>query len=254
MEETNNNAEKLFRDLLDERILLFLVSLFLPFASFNQVYSSPQSNSKLQNWAFEGQAGLFSYFGDLSVYDSDIVNKVLKESGPAFGVSATKYFGKFSAVSGELIFGQVKSEKKNTSFESNIIEYNAQVQFDLIKLFFFDSKSNFSVLLLGGIGNVIFNSTKVTDNVSENYTTRVPEFIYFFGGQIDYHLSNSINLALGISIKQLQNDKLDVTVENSNYDYYSYVNMGVAYKLNHKEQKRGGKKLNSIKKRKKRRR
>jgi len=234
--------------------LLLFVSVFLPLASFNQVYTSSKSNNSLKNWAFEGQAGLFSYFGDLSIYDGDIANKIMKESGPAFGISATKYLGKFSAVSGELISGQVRAEKDSISFESNIIEYNVQVQFDIIKLFFFDSKSNVSILLLGGIGNVLFNSNKHSNTENENYTTRVPEFIYFFGGRIEYHASNIIKIGIGISIKQLQNDKLDVTNKNSDYDYYSYTNIGVAYKLNHATQRRGGKKLNSIKKRKTRKR
>ncbi len=113
------------------------------------------------------------------------------------------------------------------------------------------NNSNFALLLTGGLGNIFFNSTIKTDSESENYTTEVPEFIYFFGGRLEYHLSKKLKLGAGISIKQLQNDNLDVTVKNSNYDYYSYVNMAVAYKLNQKAESRGGKKLNSIKKRKK---
>jgi len=254
MQEKNYNTGIQGRDFFVEMFLLLIVSLFLPFASFNQVYISSKSNNSLKNWSFGVQAGLFSYFGDLSVYDSDLTNKIKKESGPAFGVSATKYFGKFTAVSGELISGQVKAKKDSISFESNIIEYNAQVQFDIIKLFFFDSNSNVSLLLLGGIGNVLFNSIKYSKTENKNYSTRVPEFIYFFGGRIEYHASRLIKVGLGISIKQLQNDKLDGTAKNSDYDYYSYANIGVAFKLNHSTQKRGSKKLNSVKKKKKRKR
>lgn len=239
---------------LSEKLLLLLLSLFLPVLVFTQVYSKSKSNNVLKNWAFEGQAGIFSYFGDLSIYDGDIVNKLIEESGPAGGLALTKYFGNYFGVSGEMIFGQIKATKNSTKFESNILEFNAQVQFDLIKLIFYQRTSNFALLLSGGIGNIFFNSTLNTGSESEDYSTEVPEFIYFFGGRLEYHLSKTLKLGAGISIKQLQNDKLDVTVKNSNYDYYSYVNIAVAYKLNRKTQRRGGSKLNSIKKRKKRKR
>ena len=239
------------RNFLSEKLLFFLLCLLFPVLSFAQYYSRSNSHNTLKNWAFEGQAGIMSYFGDLSIYDNDIVNKLTQESGAAGALSVTKYFGKYFGVGGELIFGQVKANKNGTIFNSNIIEYNAQVQFDLIKIFFFQKNSNFALLLTGGLGNIFFNSTIKTDSEDKNYTTDVPEFIYFFGGKLDYHLSKKIKIGAGISIKQLQNDNLDVTVKNSNYDYYSYVNLGVAYKLNHKSERRGGKKLNSVKKRKK---
>lgn len=242
---------KPIRTVFSEKLLF--ISLFLVYSnlSYGQYNSSSKSNNVLNNWAFEGQVGVFSYFGDLSIYDGDIVNKMSNESGPAFGLSVTKYFGKSFAASGEMIFGQVKAEKNNTSFSSNIIEYNAQVQFDLMKIFFYERKSNFGLILSGGIGNILFSSTKKSDSITEEYSTRVPEFLYFFGGKLEYHPSKVIKLGIGISIKQLQNDKLDLTSLNSNFDYYSYVNFGVAYKLNHKAKRRGGRKLNTINKRKK---
>ncbi len=125
------------RNFLSEKLLFFLLCLLFPVLSFAQYYTRSNSHNILKNWAFEGQTGIMSYFGDLSIYDNDIVNKLAQESGPAGALSVTKYFGKYFGVGGELIFGQVRANKNRTSFSSNILEYNAQVQFDLIKIFFY---------------------------------------------------------------------------------------------------------------------
>ena len=64
-----------------------------------------------------------------------------------------------------------------------------------------------------------------------NNDSRVPEFVYFFGGGFYYNLSDNFGVTADLSIRRCQNDKLDVEDKNGDFDYYSYLGVGIIYYL-----------------------
>lgn len=230
-------------------IFIFFLAFYIPVISVCQRYSRIKSNNVFKSWAFESQVGVLSYFGDLSIYDSDISNKIINESGPSLGASITKYFGNNFGIGGEIIGGKIKATKNEQSFESMIFEYNGQIQLDALNLIMQEKQLNVGIILFAGIGNIMFNSEYKNQITTTSYSTKVPEFLYFVGGKIEYHPSIKLKLSASATIRQLQNDNLDATSQNVDYDYYSYVNFGLAYKLNKKTKRSGNSRLNSIKRR-----
>jgi len=230
-------------------IPLLILAFILPLISVSQRYSRVKSNNTYKNWAFEAQVGVVSYFGDLSIYDDDIVNKLSQESGPAFGGAISKYFGDYFGLGGELIYGQLKAQKNEQTFNTTIIEYNGQAFLDVLNIFVRERKLNFGILLYAGLGNILFTANYKNDQIDTEYRTSVPEFLYFVGGKVVYHPTLNLRVSLSASLRQLQNDNLDATTRNSDFDYYSYVNLGLAYKLNKKVKRKGNSRLNSIKRR-----
>jgi hypothetical protein len=55
--------------------------------------------------------------------------------------------------------------------------------------------------------------------------------VYFFGGGFYYNINDNTGITLDLSIRQCQNDKLDNEYKNNNYDYYSYLGIGIIYYL-----------------------
>ena len=99
----------------------------------------------------------------------------------------------------------------------------------------FSSYKNHKFGFIGyaGIGNFLFNTTKITITEENHETTthksRVPEFLYFFGGGFSYKVSDSYSVTADLALRQCQNDKLDDVVANNDFDYYSFINIGLTY-------------------------
>ncbi len=194
-------------------------------------YSKKNSNE----WIFNANVGFLSYFGDLSVYDSDIAGKLENESCRAGGIMVTKRLVKPFGISVQLLSGNLKAKNRNISFESTIFEYSMSAYFDLISLFQINKLKNFEVQVFGGIGNLIFNSSKYEyyegETIRTDHKTRVPEFVYYAGAGLHYEISNSFGVNSSIALRQCQNDKLDVYKKLPDFDYYSYFQFGVSYYL-----------------------
>jgi hypothetical protein len=178
-------------------------------------------------------AGMTSYYGDLSIYDNSFTDKLAHESGFAFGIVGTKRLTPQIGISGQVIFGQLKGSNKNVSFESSILQYNLHVRLNLIRLFSNNHTSRFNWEALFGFGNFLFESTKTTqqegDDLIEEHSSRVPELVFFGGTGISYRIDERIGIGMEISLHQFQNDKIDVTVKNNDFDYYTYLNVGITY-------------------------
>lgn len=189
------------------------------------------------DWSINGSVGLTSFFGDLSLYDTDIVSKLTLESGPSFSGVLTKYVKQHKlGLSGQLLYGGFKGENTNGStFESTVIEMNFQIRLQLIKLIWPYSLTKFGMEAYGGIGQFTFKSTKWEEVEGETDTstqdTGVPEFVYFAGFAMNYEVMKNLALTADLSMRQAQNDMLDVEIKNDNFDYYSYVSVGITYHI-----------------------
>jgi hypothetical protein len=178
-------------------------------------------------------AGMSSYYGDLSIYDKNYFDKLSHESGFSGGLVLTKRLAPQIGVSGQILAGKINARKGNVSFESTILEYNLHVRLDMLKVFSKYSKTKIKWDVLFGFGNILFNSTKTTllegENQVDEHKARVPELVFFGGTGLSYRLNEKIGINAEISIHQFQNDKIDITVNSNDFDYFSLLNFGFTY-------------------------
>jgi len=229
---------------------LFIAALFvsslLPETASSQRWGGHWKPGFWDSWSVNVNGGLTSFFGDLSLYDTDIIDKLTKESGPAFGMLLSKHLSqdKFT-ITGQLLYGTLKGQNHTTVFNANIIEYNIQGRVKFINLFSPDNMSNFDVIGYMGIGQFRFKSEqyKIEDPSDKSIEdTGTPEFVYFFGFGLEYKLGDKFGVTANMGMRQAQNDKLDDLVKNKNYDYYSYLSLGFTYYIDSfkKSSGRGG--------------
>ncbi len=189
----------------------------------------------IKNWSINANVGYTSYFGDMSYYDNDVVEKLSSESGAAYGIMLTKDVTKWLGLSGQLFYGKLKGGNNNITFKTDLIEYNLQARIDFINLFWPDNRSNFGIIGSAGIGQLLFNVTTFEFNegppIIKEHTAAVPEFVYSFGAGIYYKVTERIGITADLNLHQLQNDKLDNLVKNNDFDYYTYLSIGITYYL-----------------------
>jgi len=183
-------------------------------------------------WSVSVNAGQTSFFGDLSLYDTDVVGKITNESGAAFSGVFSKHFNDKFSIGGQVLYGNLKGENSSAAFDASIMEANLHGKVNLINLIFADNVSDFDITMYGGVGQFVFKSVQVSkgeDGGRSVEDTGTPEFVYFFGAGIEYKIGDRIGVTADMSMRQAQNDKLDDLSKNDNYDYYSYVSVGVTY-------------------------
>lgn len=207
------------------------------FSQRNKEWKSLPYNKFWYDWTIDLNAGFTSYFGDLSQYDLNPVYKLINESKPALGIKLTKNIGKYFGVSGQIIYGGFFSNYiSERAFKTKIFEYNTQVRFDLLNVFAPNRKSNLKWNAYAGFGQFIFNTQSFgsleTIAQLEFYRSATPEFVYFFGTTFSIPLSETVWLTLDHSIKQAQNDNMDLYISGNDFDYYSYLGIGVSISIN----------------------
>lgn len=230
-------------------IVLFLIAgITFPQLSFGQSWGGRKTKASFwDNWAINLNGGLTSFYGDLSTFDSEIMDKLMKESGPAFGGILTKYIlGNKIGFSGQLLYGNLQGANTNNSlsFEATFIEYNFHARFNLVNLISKRDRPKFGFELYGGAGQFVFKATKYNNELSQVgiEDTGTPEFVYFFGAGVSYRVIDKLGITVDMAMRQAQNDKLDDLAKNDNFDYYSYINIGVTYHIESiiKSNSRGG--------------
>jgi hypothetical protein len=216
-------------------LLLFLNTSFIPFVADGQNWEGDNSLKTSNEWIFNANVGVLSYFGDLSIYDNDIAGKLESESGRAGGIMVTKKVNKAFGLSAQLLTGKLKASKGNISFETTLYEYNVSAYIDLISLLKIQKLKNLEIQVFGGMGNMIFNASKFEfyegETKQTDHKTRVPEFVYFAGMGVHYRFSSSFGVNTSLSLRQCQNDKLDVYYKLPDFDYYTYFQFGFTYHL-----------------------
>ncbi|GAB4313487.1 MAG: hypothetical protein Kow00127_04570 [Bacteroidales bacterium] len=216
-------------------VVLSLLLAGIPELVTAQAWGGAAKEGFWNNWSFNANAGLTSFFGDLSVYDSDIMGKLTQESGMAASGILTKHFNDRFAMSGQLLYGSLKGAHNSRSFESSFVEYNFHGRINLVGVVWPDNLSPIKLDLYAGIGQFLFNTTSIiqsdegTEVSQEN--TGTPEFVYFFGSGLSYSVGDRLAFTADIALRQAQNDKLDDFKKNDNYDYYTHISVGITYKI-----------------------
>jgi hypothetical protein len=219
---------------LKSLLLAIAVSAVVSASGNSSSWSGEPYKSFWNNWGIAFNGGVTSYFGDLSIYDSDPANKLKHESKPAFGVLLTKYFRDDIGLSGQMLYGGLKGRyNEKLSFDTDFIEYNVQLRVDLLNLILRRNNTGIGLVAFGGIGHLIFNSVKTTfvegRMKTDAHRASSPEFVYFAGGGVNYNISDRFSVNIDASVRQAQNDRIDNEVRKDNYDFYTLVNVGVTY-------------------------
>ncbi|MEZ5195961.1 MAG: outer membrane beta-barrel protein [Bacteroidales bacterium] len=214
-------------------LLTLLVGISIPQITSAQGWGGKRSKPGLwDDWSVNLNAGLTSFFGDLSKFDSEIMEKLSKESGPAFSGIITKHINNKFGISGQLLYGNLQGENNlQVAFEASVIEYNISGSVDFINLFSPDNLSKFGIIAYGGVGQFIFQSQKI-DYREESPSvvqqkTGTPEFVYFFGLGANYDIGDRFAVTLDFAMRQAQNDKLDdYKTKDDSFDYYFILKHG----------------------------
>ncbi len=215
--------------------LVFIATeIFMIPSGYSQKWSGNQHEVLHTNWSVKINGGLTSYFGDLSLNDLDIWTKIKHESGPAMSIILTRNIYRDAiGISGQVLAGKIEGRKDDITFTSNLIEYNLHARIDFVRLFMPRKYNAFGVVGYAGAGQFFFNTNKVEMNEGNLKTskqnTEVPELVIFFGGGIYYKLNSNLGITADLSLHQCQNDRLDDYIKNDNYDYFTYLSVGVSY-------------------------
>ena len=211
-------------------LVLTLLLLYEPVNSFSQNWGGAEKNKFGDLWSVGLSTGLTSYFGDLSVYDTDPLNKFSHESGMGFGLQVTKYIGRSFGLSGQLLFGKIKGHKDQFSFRTKLFEYSLQGRVDFMNLFSEKKNHRFHLNGFVGIGHFLFDARMWEYEGDESQeVTDVPEFVVYAGGGMDYQVAKNLSVTTDLALRRSQNDKLDNYAKGNDYDYYTYLSVGITY-------------------------
>lgn len=222
---------------LQGALISLAIGIFISPSCYSQKWGGNIPIVQLTSWSVNINGGLTSYFGDLSLKDLNVGAKLEKESGPAMSIILTRnIYRNAIGISGQVLAGKFEGRKDDISFTANLVEYNLQARIDFVRLFMSRKYNAFGVVGYAGGGQFLFSTKKVENNEGALKTskqdTEVPEFVIFFGGGIYYKLNANFGITADLSLHQCQNDHLDDYVKNDNYDYFSYLSVGVSYYIN----------------------
>jgi hypothetical protein len=224
------------RKVINTVIIFFILFLLINGNSgFSQTWGGVGNVRFGDLWSVNINGGVTSYFGDISIYDTDISLKLSKESGPAFGFLVSKSVSNTFSFSGQFLIGSFKARNQNLSFETQFIEYNAKVNIDFVNMFAPKKPHNYGITGYIGVGNYLFNSTRKDYFEAKVKTTttkaRVPEFVFILGSGVFYKFVDDFSVTFDLGLRQSQNDKLDSYNHGTDFDYYSYMSIGLTYNI-----------------------
>ena len=212
---------------------VFFIGLVFPVLSSSQSWDCSLSSTYKDQVLLKLNlnAGITSYFGDLSIYDLNHVRKVSFESLPGYGVIATLQLTKTYSIAGQFLQANLKANMKDISFKTQIFEYNIHGRVNLLNLFKIPHDPDLTFEGYVGVGQFFYTVTKettyslYTDKIV--YPAQVPEFVYFLGGGAAYRMTKYTSLTIDLALRQCQTDRLDDYQANGDFDYYSYLSIGL---------------------------
>lgn len=218
-------------------LINLVIGIFISTSGYSQKWGGDSHPVILTNWSVNVNGGLTSYFGDLSLSDTDIGAKLNQESGLAMSLIISKYiFRETIGISGQVIKGNLEGNNGNISFTTKMFEYNIHARIDFVDLFMSMKYHSFGVVGYAGAGQFYYSTKKVVMNEGpyKNFeqVAAKPEFVYFFGGGIYYKLNSNIGITADLALRRCQTDRLDDYVNNDDYDFYTYISIGVSYYIN----------------------
>ncbi|MCB2219655.1 MAG: porin family protein [Bacteroidetes bacterium] len=217
-------------------ILLITLVLLIQNKSFGQYYHAPTTwSSIMKNWTVNVNGGRTSFFGDVSLYDHEFNEKMKKDGSWAWGVEVGRNMTPVISLSAQYLMGQLAGSNSKSHFVSDIREFTVNGSLDLLNMLIPDNDAGLHPYIKGGMGQftfdtkLIYNDPDVADVTAES---KSPEFIITYGGGVYYLLTNSFDVNVEFMGRRMDNDRIDGTKNSKNNDTYSYLSLGITYKIN----------------------
>ncbi|MCO5255280.1 MAG: hypothetical protein M9926_00850 [Lentimicrobium sp.] len=223
------------------RRIVLCFCLLLPTITRAQLYDFHSG------WYCGINTGIASYFGDLSVYDLDPVNKIRHESRFVAGIAAGKSLNKWIDIDLSLDHGGLKGSNQNNDlfFKGSFTELTINGHLSLSAILFKNSYQRFQIYISGGAGTIFFRSSKsrISDNayvssVGINSTGNKdgsPGIAAVFpaGILLSFDLSKSLIIKSRFAFRTPGNDLIDAHAGSTGInDRYSLATLGIVYIFN----------------------
>lgn len=240
----------------DRKHILIAVILFLFMTSSGLAqisYDFHKGGWLMRHYYVEANLGVNLFYGDISDYNGDPFNKLIKEAGIGYSLTAGKWAtpwlgGQFTFTHGQL---RGVNEGCDCEFKNNYLQYTGQALINLTQLFYpLDKQSDFYFLARLGYGLINFNavlsntSSQDTIHIIGRYSShgeRVSEWVVPIGLSGVYNFDEHYSLSFDFMYNYTHTDKLDTKVYESKnerkLDSYIFVGLGVKYTFNLKKQK-----------------
>ncbi len=228
---SNSNISKIF---------LFLIIILLPLFLGAQYYNKQKQNFGFSDgWSVDLNIGLTSFFGDLSVFDFDILKKFSKESKLGAGIIFAKGISPVVTFNTQLLYGSLTGTKKSSNiyFNCNIFEGSLNLQINFSQIIS-PRNSRRKINIFGNFGTGLVSiRSKLYDLTTDSlihsfgFGRKTIESILQFGFKINYVVNDQYDLNFTFTNRRVDTDKLDSQAGNENKDFYSYISVGVTYKF-----------------------
>jgi len=196
-----------------------------------------------RHWFVKANIGLNAYFGDISTYDHDPLNKIAHESKFGYSVSAGKWIIDWGGANFTFSGGGLKGIKENgVESRTNFYQYTLEGIVNITQLINqYDRQSVFYLYGKLGFGLIDFNAYYINTNrgdtlniVGKNsqFGKRVTEWVIPLGIGGAYNIDKNFSVIFDITYNYTHTDKLDARYNGSaadNNDYYVYFATGVKY-------------------------
>ncbi|RLD59927.1 MAG: hypothetical protein DRJ05_05625 [Bacteroidetes bacterium] len=219
-------------------VFLTIMVLFL-FESYSYAqYERPSYSwsNMLKHWSVGLSIGQSSFYGDVSLYDNELSDKLSTEGSWSYGFKVARQLTPVIGIQGQLLFGELKGKNSISSFEANINQLSVNATLNFVNLLLPGNDSKFFLLVKMGFGQYIFDSRLRFNDPNKpdiEVNTGTPEFLFVMGPAVYYKISNSFNINADMDVQWANNDKLDGTTNNNkDDDYYTYLSVGITYKIN----------------------
>lgn len=224
--------------ILVSNLLLMVLILLLQSKASGQYYKAPTTLSSLiKNWSINANFGRTSFYGDVSLYDYEFTEKIRKEGSWAWGVGISREFLNVFSLHGQFVKGELAGTNSRSHFSSYISEFSANASINLLNLLIPDNQARFSPYVKVGMGQFSFQ-TKLAYNDPDKADVRTksqsPEFILLYGGGACFVLSKVFDMNIEYMSRRMENDRIDGISNNNDYEYFSYLSLGLSYRINNR--------------------
>ncbi|MCF8367747.1 MAG: hypothetical protein K9G76_01800 [Bacteroidales bacterium] len=216
----------------------FLLSMFYyGFGNNPDEWSGEPKQVFWHNWIVGLDAGLTSYFGDLSQFDTQIAGKLNEESRPALSLKLTKPINPKFEISIQVLYGGVQSDYiPSRAFVTSFFELNLQGNLNILNTLKPNTSFPLSLNIYAGAGRIFLaeNYHKYMEGslTGNSKSSKTANMVFLIGGNCQVPVSPKVKISLDLSMRQVQNDMIDNFEKNNNLDYYTYVSLGVNYAIN----------------------
>jgi hypothetical protein len=232
------NKRKNIYFLIAWNAILILLILLIQANAFGQYQKPPPKiTALLKNWSVNINLGQTSFFGDVSLYDDELSEKLSNEGSWAYGFVLSRQITPVFDLSGQIIFGMLKGANTRSQFRADIMEYTINTTVNFVNLLIPENDARFFLYAKLGAGQFQFKSRLIFDDENKEdilVESESPEFLYLIGGGAYYKISHSFEVNLEATARLVNNDKLDGSTNKDDDDYYSYISLGITYKINNK--------------------